>query len=250
MDTNADRPPTHVGDLLDRLLGDPGRPRLTWYGEDGERVELSGAVLVNWVNKTTNLLVEEFDAGPGTTVLLDLPGHWRTLVWALAAWRVGACVVDTRGGTPDVVVTTAPEAHAGAPELVAVALPALARAWPGPLPAGAIDAAGAVMTYGDQPGPVPPVDPAAPAVGGDRPVRHADLVTSGPGGRTLLPAADGTGALRRWLAVLASSGSLVLVDAPLADRLRADPGRRDRLVGSERVEHDLLDEGAGSTSHP
>ncbi|MEK8228049.1 hypothetical protein NKG05_21105 [Oerskovia sp. M15] len=44
-------------------------------------MELSGAVLHNWINKTVNLLVEEFDAAPGTRVLLDLPSHWRAIVW-------------------------------------------------------------------------------------------------------------------------------------------------------------------------
>ena len=83
--------------LLDALARAGGAPRITWYGPGGERVELSGAVTVNWVNKTANLLVEEFDAGPGTVVGLALPAHWRTLVWALATWRVGACVTDRRG---------------------------------------------------------------------------------------------------------------------------------------------------------
>ena len=41
-------------------------PRLTWYGPDSERVELSGRVLDNWVAKTSNLLQDELDAEPGT----------------------------------------------------------------------------------------------------------------------------------------------------------------------------------------
>ena len=47
--------------LLQQLLADPGRPRLTWYGPDAERVELSGKVLLNWVAKTANLLTDELD---------------------------------------------------------------------------------------------------------------------------------------------------------------------------------------------
>ncbi|NKY41606.1 TIGR03089 family protein, partial [Cellulomonas septica] len=120
-------PGATIAELLALVTRNPGRPRLTWYSADGERVELSGAVLENWVNKTTNLLVEELDAGPGTRVLLDLPGHWRTVVWALATWRCGACVV-VGDGEADVVVTSRPAAHAGtSAHLVAVALPALAR---------------------------------------------------------------------------------------------------------------------------
>ena len=89
--------------LLRRLVTtDPGRPRVTWYGPAGERVELSGKVLDNWVAKTANLLVDELDVGPGSRVVVDLPPHWRTLVWLLAVWAAGGCVVvehaDAGGG--------------------------------------------------------------------------------------------------------------------------------------------------------
>ena len=42
--------PATISRMLDLISSDPGRPRLTWYGDDAERVELSGAVLQNWVN--------------------------------------------------------------------------------------------------------------------------------------------------------------------------------------------------------
>ena len=46
-------------DRLDAYAGDPARPLLTWYDDGtGERVELSGATLGNWVAKTANLLVD------------------------------------------------------------------------------------------------------------------------------------------------------------------------------------------------
>ena len=57
---------------LDQLLpgllaSDPARPRITCYDDTtGERIELSGKVLANWVAKAANLLQEEYDAGPGT----------------------------------------------------------------------------------------------------------------------------------------------------------------------------------------
>ncbi|MFB9956408.1 TIGR03089 family protein [Cellulomonas denverensis] len=149
---------TTVSTLLAGLHRDPGRPRLTWYGPQGERIELSGAVLDNWVTKTVNLMVEEFDTGPGSVVSIALPPHWRTVVWALAAWRCGAAVSDDP--IPDVRITDRPDQAGPAVDLVAVALPALALRWPGPpLAAGVIDAAQAVMTYGDQIGWAP--DPAA-----------------------------------------------------------------------------------------
>jgi len=178
----AVEPPTSITVVLRRLTADPGRPRLTWYGADGERVELSGHVLDNWVVKTTNLLVEEFEAGPGTAVLLDLPPHWRTVVWAFATWQAGATVLvpGARGergpaavapsgpGSPaepaDLVVCTDPAAHPRAASLVAVSLPALSRRFDGVLPAGAIDAATSVMTYPDRLGWVPAPDGALPAL--------------------------------------------------------------------------------------
>lgn len=178
---------TTIADMLASLASDPGRPRLTWYGPENERIELSGAVLSNWVTKTTNLLVEEFDAGPAVVVGLDLPGHWRTLVWSLAVWRSGAelRLISPREGAAsdlDVIVTNRPDrwTHTTAP-LVAVALPALARSFDGDLASGVIDAASAVMTYGDQLGFVQETDPGALALGagaypGTASVRYDDLV--------------------------------------------------------------------------
>src|SRR5262245_66226190 len=53
-----------VGTLL--AAADPTRPLLTWYDDTtGERTELSGATLGNWVAKTANLLVDGVGAGPG-----------------------------------------------------------------------------------------------------------------------------------------------------------------------------------------
>ncbi|WP_273654171.1 TIGR03089 family protein [Cellulomonas fimi] len=233
-------PGATIADLLTLVTRNPGRPRLTWYGADGERVELSGAVLENWVNKTTNLLVEEFDAAPGTRVALDLPPHWRTLVWAMATWRCGACVV-LDGDEHDVLAT-----HRPAPEtrgdVVAVALAALARRFDGPLPGGAVDAASAVMTYGDVVGWAPPVDRAAPAldVAGMQVPHDALVAPAAVGARTLVDAgaADVATFLRHALGVLAADGSLVVLDAATAGRLRADPEALGRLVTSERVEVD------------
>src|SRR3954470_6954969 len=75
------------------VAADPGRPRVTWYGSDGERVELSARTLENWVAKTANLLVEDFDAGPGSRICLRLPAHWRAVPWLLAVWSDGACAL-------------------------------------------------------------------------------------------------------------------------------------------------------------
>lgn len=159
-----------VADLVDSWQGpDSALPRLTWYGPGAERVELSGRVLANWVIKVANLLTEEADAEPGTTVRLDLPPHWRALVWAVGAWLTGAQVQvgsqsaefeaddgaaaddgpGTGGGHWDVVVTDRPHRAPAAEVLIAVALPALAMTFDSDLPAGAIDGAADLMTYAD-----------------------------------------------------------------------------------------------------
>lgn len=149
----------YPADLLAAMLADdPGRPRLTWYDDEpgptaGERIELSAKVLGNWVNKAGNLLQDDLAAGPGTTVGLDLPSHWRACYWALAAWGVGASVVIGRDAPDaDVLISTDPRhaaAHAG--DAVLVSLPALARSHPDAGDAGgAIDEARELATHGDQ----------------------------------------------------------------------------------------------------
>ncbi|PRZ06526.1 uncharacterized protein (TIGR03089 family) [Isoptericola sp. CG 20/1183] len=241
-------PPSTVTDLLDRLVATGGRPALTWYGDGGERIELSGAVLGNWVAKTVNLLVEEFDAGPGTDVVVDLPVGWRQAVWALAAARCGATVVlrdpETDGAETDgadVVVTSRPADWDGSTaELVAVALPALARRFDGELPPEAIDAAAAVMTYGDAIGFDPAAGRPAPLAalpGGRAPAGGA---ASGAGdesaGRTLV---RGAGSVHTVLGaavdVWARGGSVVLTSAATARELTADGARLERLVASEQI---------------
>ena len=97
-DVSADDPtPTHAPSLTD-LARDSTRsaghaPLLTWYDDlTGARTELSYATLDNWAAKTANLLSEELDVGPGTSVALDLDGHWTAAVLTLACWKVGAAL--------------------------------------------------------------------------------------------------------------------------------------------------------------
>lgn len=250
--------PTTTSDVLNLLQREPGRPRLTWYGDGPERIELSGAVLANWVAKTTNLLVEELDAAAGETVVLDLPAHWRTLVWALATWGTGATVRLSPAADPQpgaaagarALVTTRPAAWVDAAavppgtDVVAVALPGLARSFGDPLPAGALDAAADTMTYGDVVGYVPPTDPDADAlVHDDAPgVTHADLVTwavsgtSAPAGARALLRADAgvTSTLRAALGVWAQDGSVVLLGTEASGRHSSEDALA-RLVASERI---------------
>lgn len=145
-------------ELLARLLAaDAARPRLTWYDDEpgptaGERIELSGRVLANWVSKAANLLQDDAAAEPGTTVGIDLPAHWRAVYWALATWSVGATVVlgESASGA-DVLVTDSPEraaTHGG--DTVLVTLAALARSHPQAAAAPrAVDEARELSTHGD-----------------------------------------------------------------------------------------------------
>lgn len=238
-----------IPSLLQRLTTDnQTAPRITHYDGSG-RIELSGRVLVNWVSKAANLLVEEFDVQPGAVFVLDLPvGHWRATYWALAAWLCGAHVVLTdprwRPEAPasdvplvleraDVVVTDRPEqwADSGA-DVVAVEPQALARAFAGDL-AGALDEAAELSTYGDvAPDPDSPLpdDPALSDIGYT--LTYRELPTTHEGGRVLLPLTRESVPLQvvaLILAVLAADGSLVCVapDAPTPlDRIGSDEQAR------------------------
>lgn len=238
---------TSIRDLLAALPASAAaRPRLTWYGAGQERVELSGRVLANWVVKATNLLVEEADAGPGVRVRLDLPAHWRTVVWAAATWNAGGEARLARVDPDDVtgtgppapgeddvaaVVTDRPaeaqqDAGRAGAVVIAVALPALALRFAGPTAPGALDGAADLMTYADTLGWAPPLEPAAPALDGR--VTHGALLawartTAGAapwpaGARVLIDTRLGVApVLAAAVAAWAVDGSLVLLGDPTAD---------------------------------
>ena len=146
--------------LAEILRSDPARPRVTFYEDTpgptrGERIELSGKVLANWVSKAANALQDEYDLGPGSVVRLSLPPHWRALYWALAVWSVGAAVDLVGGPIPNLLICDDPKAIATTldptqGDVVLVTLDALARAHPGPVPVGVMDEARELATYGDQ----------------------------------------------------------------------------------------------------
>ncbi|YCH09841.1 TIGR03089 family protein [Arthrobacter sp. alpha11c] len=197
-------------------------PRLTWYGPDSERVELSGRVLDNWVAKTSNLLQDELDAEPGKAIRLDLPAHWKSFVWALAAWQLGMEVVFD-GSAADLLVTDTPDDGAGAgfEAVVAVPLAALAMRWPGDLPPGVVDYAAEVRSHGDvfMAHNEPEAD--LPAVRGSAGHTHDSLLDGfaapqEPGVRLLVRAADGLEpGLAASLGAWKEDGSVVLVHPDL-----------------------------------
>src|SRR3982751_854142 len=90
---------TSVGARLGAVVAvDPTRPFLTWYDDgNGERVELSGATLTNWVAKTANLLVDGVGAAPGDAAVTLLPPHWQTAAILLGCWAAGVSVAAAPG---------------------------------------------------------------------------------------------------------------------------------------------------------
>ena len=149
-------------------------PLITHYDDaTGERVELSAVTLANWVAKTANLLQDEFDVGPGSTVAVALPAHWQTAAVLLAAWICGATVADTatedHGRLADVdVVLAAQDRLAALEDAVGVELLGLAlhplgmgmTGYAGP----ARDFALEVRVHGDRFLPYETPDPIAPGL--------------------------------------------------------------------------------------
>jgi uncharacterized protein (TIGR03089 family) len=228
------------------LRSDPARPRVTFYEDTsgptlGERVELSAKVLANWVNKAGNALQDEYDLGPGSVVRLSLPPHWRALYWALGVWSVGGAVDLTEAGPADLLICDDPEAATIEPkpdEVVLVTLDALARAHTGPLPAGAMDEARELASYGDQLVALAEPDAASLALITDRAqspygavVPHRDWPTRS----RVRVAGDLVQVLQNALAAWAVDGSVVLTRNGSVAEGKPQP---DRLT-AERVTLDL-----------
>ncbi|NUO58298.1 MAG: TIGR03089 family protein [Hamadaea sp.] len=107
--------------FLAAVSADPARPLLTWYDDaTGERTELSGATLANWVSKTANLLVDGCGLGPGAKAAIDLPPHWQTAALYLSVWTAGLSV--SAEPPLDVAFVGPSSAVADAPDVFAVGL--------------------------------------------------------------------------------------------------------------------------------
>jgi len=88
--------------FADAVRRDPTTPLLTFYDDaSGDRTELSGATLDNWVAKTANMLTDGAGLGDGDAVAVLLPPHWQTAAILLGAWAAGLAV-DV-GGDPQPV---------------------------------------------------------------------------------------------------------------------------------------------------
>ena len=243
------QPPADIAALMSALLAlDPGRPRVTWYGPNPERVEFSAKTLGNWVAKTANLLVDELDCGPSATVGIALPVHWRSVSWLFATWAVGAHAVvfdENRGPARSdlafgVQVTgrpSAPPEGSSQAELVVVALPSLATRWTGDVPPGAIDAAAEIRLQPDAFTPHAAATPDSPALtSGELTVSYGDLLVqartaAGEPGTRLLSGAGPSRAIEAYLAPLVVGGSVVLHH----DLTALSTQEREHLIEQEQV---------------
>jgi uncharacterized protein (TIGR03089 family) len=236
---------TLTDDLLGpRLATDAAAPLVTYYDDaGGERIELSGTTLTNWVAKTANLLRDECDLEVGGRVAVLLPAHWQTLAVLLGAWWCGGEVVADPEGA-DVVCSDADRlgmaTDAGAGVVVALSLHAFGKGLPG-LPAGVVDYASEVRLHGDvftPHGPVPGTAPAVEGMSADAVLAAAKDYAAGAGlvaGSRVLTTRDWSvadGLVEVPLAVLAAGAALVQCR-------NVDPGALDRRADSERVTHRL-----------
>jgi uncharacterized protein (TIGR03089 family) len=213
-------------------------PLVTYYdSERGERVELSGVSVANWVDKTSNLLVDELDVEPGDAVDLTLakahPGHWVSLVWMLACWQVGAVVsLDQGAARVAVLGPDDPVEAVRADTTLVCSLHPLGLPLPGPPPAGALDYALEVRSQPDQHAAVPQSGLSLAWRDRDRQLSQADLVARrGSGERRLLRPTDPWDTARAALVEpLIGGGSTVVVAGP------ADPDRLTEIAAQERAD--------------
>ena len=237
-------PATPADVLAGVLRRDPAGPLLTHYDDaSGERSELSGATLANWVAKTANLLQDEFDVGPGSVVAVSLPVHWQTAAVLLAVWSCGATVVDTatedddRLGDVDLVLAAQDRLDAledtDGPELMGLSLHPMGLGMAG-YAGAARDFALEVRVQGDAFRAYGVVEPALPGLrAGGLELTLGGLVEAASelAGRLGIVAGDRVlvdeqtaaeaGPVAWLLAPLAAGASLVICRHPEEDRLLA-----------------------------
>lgn len=209
---------------------DGANPFLTYYDDvTGERIELSAVTTANWVAKTANLLVDEYDLEPGETVAIGLPPHWLGVVWALSAWSAGAAVTTGEG----TLAITGPDfAVRGTRETIASALLPLGGRFREPLPEGIHDYGAEVYNHPDL---FVPFDPPAATTPAYDDKTHAELIAAAEPitdrvlTTTSLVAPDSIGTL---IGVIAGGGSIVLCR-------NLDPAKLDRRIADEKVDRVL-----------
>ncbi|MEV0805162.1 TIGR03089 family protein [Micromonospora sp. NPDC050200] len=220
--------------FADAIATDPTRPLLTWYDDaTGERTELSGATLANWVAKTANLVVDELALSPGDSAGVLLPPHWQTAAVLLGCWSAGLTVADTPGDVDVLFAAAGRVAEADAwpaGDRYALALAPFAA----PLrevPAGFADYVVEVRTHGDHFTPYPQGGPDDAALLARATARATELGIA-PGDRVLVDADRHPDPLDWLLAPLTATATVVLCG-------NLDPARVESRTTSEKVTHTL-----------
>jgi uncharacterized protein (TIGR03089 family) len=237
----------HVETTIPRALAqavrrDPTTPLLTYYDDaTGDRTELSGATLDNWVSKTANLLLDGIGLAPGDTVAVLMPPHWQTAAVVLGVSAAGlAADLDDRPGpadalftTPDQVTTAAGKATGDryATGLLPLAMPLRE------LPAGYQDYVLEVRNYGDHFGGAP-VGPDDAALAGPVPLSHLAVLRTATeraaelgvaaGDRVLIDARSYPDPIDWLFAPLVAGASIVLC-------ANLDPAKLDARATAEKA---------------
>jgi uncharacterized protein (TIGR03089 family) len=196
---------------------DPASPLLTFYDDaSGDRTELSGATLDNWVSKTANLLVNGLGLGVGDTAAVTMPPHWQTAAILLGVLSAGLGADTGDPEDADVLFATPDRpARTKAPDRYATGL--LPFAMPlRELPAGFADFVLEVRQHGDY-------FPGQPVAAGDLALNgrsHAETLAAAtgraaelnivPGSRVLIDAATHPDPVDWLLAPLVAGASTVL----------------------------------------
>ncbi|MEV6299517.1 TIGR03089 family protein [Actinoplanes sp. NPDC051861] len=227
---------------------DPAAPLLTWYDDaTGDRTELSGLTLENWVSKTANLLVDGAGLGHGDTIALLLPPHWQTAALLLGAAAAGvAADLGGDGAQPVEALFTTPDrveaaAAWGTTDRYATGLLPLAMPLR-TLPDGYTDYVTEVRNHGDHFRGAP-VSPADLAIGGPYELSHADAIEAaqeratglgiGAGDRVLIDVAAYPDPADWLLAPLVAGASVVLC-------ANLDRTKLDGRAGTEKVSVTLV----------
>ena len=221
--------------LRQRVRLDGSAPLFTFYDlESGDRTELSATSFSNWVDKTSNLLVDEVAVGEGDVIGMPLaveaPGHWLTAVWQLACWQVGLAVDLTNPSLPAAVVTGRQWQGHAERDIFACALHPLGFGFGEPLPDGVRDYAIEVRSHADKYYGYPPEPGAIAWVDAERILTQAELSNvDGPPARRLVRAGDPWATCRNGIVTaLVTGGSAVVAVGGDADQVT-------RIADSERV---------------
>jgi uncharacterized protein (TIGR03089 family) len=211
--------------FTDAVRRDATAPLITYYDDrSGERVELSGATLDNWVSKTANLLVDGVGLGQGDTVAVVLPAHWQGAAIMLGALTAGLAVDLGPDAQPVEAIFTSPDLVERAStwptseRYVTGLLPfALALQTP---PPGFVDFPTEVRTFGDHFRAIQPVTANDHAIAGPTELSHGELAEAAAqradeleiteGGRVLVDALSHPDPMDWLFAPLARNASVVL----------------------------------------